>query len=80
MEDQHFSFFKICGIIMLCVFLFPFVLRPKDVLFNCKGYFVGVTVYILMLPAFISVMSIYAMCNLHDLSWGNRPSVSSGAE
>lgn len=24
-------------------------------------------------------MQIYAMCNLHDISWGNRPTVAAGA-
>lgn len=31
------------------------------------------TVYILMLPTFINIMQIYSMSNLHDISWGNRP-------
>ena len=26
-----------------------------------------------MMPTFINVMQVYAMCNLHDISWGNRP-------
>lgn len=32
--------------------------------------------YILLLPTFINIMQIYAMCNLHDISWGNRPSAA----
>jgi cellulose synthase/poly-beta-1,6-N-acetylglucosamine synthase-like glycosyltransferase len=36
-------------------------------------------VYILMLPTFVNIMQIYSMSNLHDISWGNRPSaVSTG--
>ena len=31
-----------------------------------------------MLPTFINVMQIYGMCNLHDISWGNRPTVAAG--
>lgn len=32
--------------------------------------------YIFILPLFINIMQIYAMCNLHDISWGNRPAVA----
>ena len=36
--------------------------------------------YMAMLPTFISVMSIYSMCNLHDISWGNRPAAADSAQ
>ena len=31
-----------------------------------------------MMPTYVNIMSIYAMSNLHDISWGNRPSVAGG--
>ena len=31
------------------------------------------------MPMFTNVFQIYAMCNMHDVSWGNRPS-STGTE
>ena len=31
-----------------------------------------------LLPIFINVMQVYSMSNLHDISWGNRPSVTAG--
>lgn len=33
----------------------------------------GLLSYLFMMPTFINIMQIYAMCNLHDISWGNRP-------
>lgn len=33
-----------------------------------------------MMPTFINVMQIYSMANLHDISWGNRPSANTGVE
>lgn len=29
--------------------------------------------YIFMIPTFVNVFQVYSMCNLHDISWGNRP-------
>lgn len=30
-----------------------------------------------MFPTFATVIQIYAMSNLHDISWGNRPNAAS---
>ena len=70
---QHFSILVFCGIIMMCVFILPMILRPLDFLSNFRLYMVGLFSYIFMMPTFINVMAIYSMCNLHDISWGNRP-------
>ena len=58
---------------MLSVYFVPLILRPFDFIYNFSGYVIGMTVYILMLPTFINIMQIYSMSNLHDISWGNRP-------
>ena len=63
---------------MLSIYLIPFLLRPMDFLANIKSYLVGLVSYFAILPLFINIMQIYSMCNLHDISWGNRPSVTSG--
>jgi chitin synthase len=63
---------------MLSVYIIPMILRPIDFLKNFKSYIMGMIVYIFMIPTFVNIMSIYSMCNLHDISWGNRPSASSG--
>ena len=59
---------------MNSVFLIPIILRPLDFLSNVRNYIFGLISYLWMMPTFINVMQIYAMCNLHDISWGNRPS------
>ncbi len=61
---------------MLCVYLFPIILRPMDFLLNFQSYVMGMLIYILMLPTFANLMAIYSMSNLHDISWGNRPSAA----
>ncbi|CAG8484061.1 7781_t:CDS:2 [Cetraspora pellucida] len=29
--------------------------------------------YIILLPFYVIILNIYAFCNIHDVSWGNRP-------
>lgn len=76
--DTHFSYLVMAGIIMLCIYLVPFVMRPIDFLENFKGYTIGLISYLILIPMFTNIFSIYAMANLHDISWGNRP--TSGTE
>ena len=56
----------------------PCIYRPVDFLSNFCSYTVGFICYLLMIPMFSNVFTIYAMCNLHDISWGNRPTTNSG--
>lgn len=66
---------------MLSIYIVPMILRPIDFAFNAKEYIIGFGSYLLLLPMYTNLMQIYSMCNLHDLSWGNRPSgPSDGAE
>jgi len=78
-DTEYFSTLCLAGIIMLTVYMLPFVMRPLDFLSNFKSYVLGFTAYMLMMPVFTNVFQIYAMCNLHDVSWGNRPT-STGQE
>lgn len=75
----NFSVLTLSGVIMMCVYILPMVLRPLDFIMNFRGYIIGMFTYIFMLPTFINIMTIYSMCNLHDISWGNRPTVAAGA-
>lgn len=76
----YFSWLVLCGIIMMVVYLIPIILRPVDFLQNVRSYIIGLLTYLFMMPTFINVMSIYSMCNLHDISWGNRPSTGQGID
>lgn len=60
------------------MYLVPFILRPIDFIHNFKVYIIGLVSYIFLIPTFVNIMTIYSMCNLHDVSWGNRPSISGG--
>ena len=70
---KKFSPLVLSGTVMCVTFLMPIILRPFDFLSNMRNYIVGLFSYLFMMPTFINIMQIYAMCNLHDISWGNRP-------
>ena len=71
--DYNFSWLVLAGVIMLLIYLVPMILRPIDFLSNFKGYIVGLLTYLMLIPMFTNIFSIYSMANLHDISWGNRP-------
>ena len=72
-DTYFFSYLVLAGIIMLSIYVVPMVMRPIDFLSNFTGYIVGLITYMLLIPMYINVFSIYAFSNLHDISWGNRP-------
>jgi cellulose synthase/poly-beta-1,6-N-acetylglucosamine synthase-like glycosyltransferase len=61
---------------MLAVYLTPMLIRPLDFIQHCHKYLIGLVTYFLMMPVFITCMTVYSWCNLHDISWGNRPAVA----
>ena len=61
---------------MLSIYVVPIIMRPVDFLSNMGGYLVGLVSYIVLIPMFVNVFSIYSFSNLHDVSWGNRPSTT----
>lgn len=72
----NFSYLVLAGVIMLSIYIVPMVMRPMDFLGNLGGYTVGLFSYILLIPMFVNVFSIYSFSNLHDVSWGNRPTTT----
>ena len=78
--EYHFSWLVLAGVVMLSVYLVPIVMRPLDFLENFRGYIIGLISYLMLIPMYSNVFQIYGMSNLHDISWGNRPSISGGTE
>jgi len=78
-DESYFSWLVFAGVITFSVYLMPMIMRPLDFLSNFSNYLVGFLTYLVMLPVFTVVFQTYAMCNLHDVSWGNRPA-STGQE
>lgn len=68
-----FNYLTLFGMIMLSVYIIPVILRPLDFMYNLLSYISGFLSYFLLLPIFLNVMQVYSMSNLHDISWGNRP-------
>jgi hypothetical protein len=77
---EHFHVLFISTFIMLFVYVAPMIIRPLDFLKFFKEYIIGFITYFLMMPVFITCMTVYSMCNLHDISWGNRPSVQDSSQ
>ena len=61
---------------MFAIFFAPMYIRPKDFFHNMGSYIGGFIVWFTMLPCYINIFSLYAFCNLHDVSWGNRPAAA----
>lgn len=74
--ETNFSILVLAGVIMLSVYVIPMILRPIDFLSNLSGYCIGLLTYLLLIPMYINTFSIYAFSNLHDVSWGNRPTTT----
>ena len=74
--EAYFSYLVLAGVIMLSIYAVPMIMRPIDFICSPISYIVGLFTYMLMIPVFINVFTIYAFSNLHDISWGNRPTTS----
>ena len=61
------------AVVILGNYVVPLILRPIDFLCNLHKYIIGMLSYMFLLPTFSVLLQVYAFCNLHDISWGNRP-------
>lgn len=74
------SLHKIAPLVSLIYFLLPVLLRPLDFILCMKNLILGFISYMIFLPMF-QIIRIYSFCNIHDVSWGNRPqSTKAGME
>jgi cellulose synthase/poly-beta-1,6-N-acetylglucosamine synthase-like glycosyltransferase len=47
---------------------------------NVKKVIMRTIQFLLMTPVYVNVFQIYAICNIHDCSWGNRPDMMTEEE
>lgn len=66
--------FLVGWVVLLC----PFYLKPIDAMQNLGAYLAGLPAYYLSYFWWYVIITIYSMCNLDDVSWGNRPANASG--
>lgn len=71
--EYYFSYFTVACCLIFSLYLLPFLMRPIDAIKNFKMHSKGLIAYWLTTPLFVSLFVLYSMCNLHDVSWGNRP-------
>lgn len=71
--ETYFSLLTVAGAIMFTIYFVPFILRPLDFLQNFCKYILGLIAYLVLMPYYAAIFLIYSICNLHDVSWGNRP-------
>lgn len=71
------SFSVLLILIYVLSFVIPLVLNVTSlkVCDFCKG----VVYSIFLSPTYVNIFTIYAICNIHDVSWGSRPSQVSAA-
>ena len=58
------------GTSLVGVYLVPYILNCFKI--NFFTYWIGVFMLLFLSPLYINIFIIYSMCNLHDISWGNR--------
>ena len=56
--------------IILLTFILPGLFNIKHI--RVMKYIQGFFFLIFMRPTYVIIFTIYAACNIHDISWGNR--------
>jgi len=65
--------FVLTWLVLLC----PFYLKPIDAIQNIGSYMAGLPAYYLSFFWWYVIITVYSMCNLDDVTWGNRPANAS---
>ncbi len=76
-NTPYFSHLTLVCVLVLANYLVPIILRPFDFISKFYFYIPGIISYIVLTPLFSIIIPIYSIANIHDISWGNRPSVTS---
>ena len=72
-DDKDATLSVIFIVILVSAYLFPLVFHLKSLMI--VEFLKGVVYLIFMTPTFINIFSIYAVSNIHDITWGSRPSL-----
>lgn len=75
--DGSLNFYILQFFLMWMVLLCPFIYKPIDAIQNFSKYILGLPIYYLSYYWWYVIITIYSMCNLDDVTWGNRPANSS---
>jgi len=70
------STINILSFIFIGVIVFSYII-PLVTHFNTLkpvDFLKGVVYSVMLTPTFINIIVVYAICNIHDVSWGSRPS------
>lgn len=62
-------------LIFLASYITPLLLNFRNL--KVADFLKGVVYSIFMSPTYVNIFTIYAISNIHDISWGSRPSVQS---
>ena len=70
--SKDFNFYALLLIsVYLISFFLPMILHCPSI--KVKDFIKGAVYSAYLSPTYIVIFPIYSICNLHDLSWGNRP-------
>ena len=74
---DNFRSFSVWVPVVATIFSFFFILVLNHNLYNVA---LGCVQFLLATPTYVNTFTIYAICNIHDVSWGNRPENMSSEE
>lgn len=58
-------------LLIIAVYIVPLFLHMKTL--SVADFLKGIVYLLFMTPTYINIMSVYAVSNIHDVSWGSRP-------
>jgi hypothetical protein len=70
-EDTFASFGVIFLLAIIALYIVPMFLHLKTL--KIVDFLKGIVYLIFMTPTYINIMAVYAVSNIHDVSWGSRP-------